>query len=604
MNIKEIKLKNFRNHEDYEVELEKVTLFTGPNGSGKSSIVQAVAAALINETVWTANDGVKMRNHIRKGAKFAKITLVAKREITRTIRASGTVLTMADGETITQSMVYKKLGVSHQHLRACLIPQAFLTLKLKEQKDVLFDLLSAEMTLKEVRKHIPKDAGAVWKKIVDRWRKEHQDEPTVDLDKLLAFVMEERKKFKAKISKVVADDSSDNKELISKLSDLSRRIGQANFDNEQIKAGQKEKAKIPELEKQMSELTGGPKIEDLEESLKSSGENAAELDKRIAGIDAVIDQNAAELDAFGDPKLKKGKVLCPIGLECPHDEKMLKKRKATLKGLATAKDGERKSVKQKLNAARQIHNRNDVALKKARHNSSEIHDLKSEIQRALEIKDGEPVDVDAIKAEKAEVEKELTRLSSISKPVASNPILDKLDAIVDSLNVHGIKTDVIRKEAKGLEDEVNAALAKFGDWKVQFFVEEDYQPTILTAKGECSLGELSDGERALLSLILQDVFAQRSGIGMVVMDNVDLLDRGACESFINTACRVKSKVLIAMANADHIQMGDGDPMKIVNLGPAKAAAPQERASKPKPKVEKPEAPKKGDEPGIEDLFEE
>ena len=596
MKVTGIRLKDFRSHEMFETELEKFTIVTGPNGSGKSSIVEAVATVLIGQNSWTDRDGVKLQHHIRKGAKTAKVTLIGKRQITRTLRRGGSQLSLDDGDTLTQAMIYKNLNVEEQHLRACLIPQAFLTLTLKEQKDTLFNLLSSEMTITAVGKRMPKESADVWKKLVTRWKEEHPDEKGVDIDELYKFVQEARRRYKAKISSQPADDAPDNKELVGKLSELSQKIAGANFDNERVKAGKAMRAKLPDLKKRLAELTEGrPKLDELQDTLKKSEENLVELQKRLAGIEAIAQENAADLDIFGEPKTKKGKVVCPLGLECAHDDAALKKRKSYLKGLKTSKDEEKKALQEKIRAARSIKTKNESTLLHAQTCVRDIEDLEAEIQQALGIEDEEFVDVQALQAEKAEVQKQLEKLSS-PKASASDATVVKLDAIVDALNVHGIKTEVIKEEATGLEKEVNDTLSKFGDWKVRFFVDETYQPTIITSRGECFLGELSDGERALLSLILQDVFAQRSGIGVVVMDNVDLLDPAACKAFVNTALRVKSQVLVAMANSKNIMMGDGDPMKIVTLGPPKKSpVPQEQVAKDEPAEEDGEKP-------IEDLL--
>src|SRR5690242_12565828 len=43
MQINELKLKNFRNHTNKNIEFdEKLTLITGPNGAGKTNILEAI----------------------------------------------------------------------------------------------------------------------------------------------------------------------------------------------------------------------------------------------------------------------------------------------------------------------------------------------------------------------------------------------------------------------------------------------------------------------------------------------------------------------------------------------------------------------------------
>lgn len=42
--LKSIRLKNFKLHEDTQIEAAPITVFIGPNNSGKSSIFQALLA--------------------------------------------------------------------------------------------------------------------------------------------------------------------------------------------------------------------------------------------------------------------------------------------------------------------------------------------------------------------------------------------------------------------------------------------------------------------------------------------------------------------------------------------------------------------------------
>jgi DNA repair exonuclease SbcCD ATPase subunit len=47
MRIDKIKIENFKNYENLEVEFEKgINLFVGSNGSGKTSILEAINVAI------------------------------------------------------------------------------------------------------------------------------------------------------------------------------------------------------------------------------------------------------------------------------------------------------------------------------------------------------------------------------------------------------------------------------------------------------------------------------------------------------------------------------------------------------------------------------
>ena len=68
--LKHLKLTNFRNHANFEVKLDKTTVFVGKNGCGKSNILEAIA--LLSFCRSFRDDDKK--NLVKIGADFARIT--------------------------------------------------------------------------------------------------------------------------------------------------------------------------------------------------------------------------------------------------------------------------------------------------------------------------------------------------------------------------------------------------------------------------------------------------------------------------------------------------------------------------------------------------
>lgn len=64
-----IKLTNFRNHADFELELEKTTVLVGPNGIGKSNILEAVGMLSFCRSFREED----RRNLIQEGAEYSRI---------------------------------------------------------------------------------------------------------------------------------------------------------------------------------------------------------------------------------------------------------------------------------------------------------------------------------------------------------------------------------------------------------------------------------------------------------------------------------------------------------------------------------------------------
>lgn len=587
MDVVKIELEQFRTHKKFACDLGKVTLLEGPNGSGKSSVVETPATVLVGENSWTGR-GIKLQSQIMKGTDRAMLTIVGKRAISRIVKAKGSQLVLDKEEPLTGPMLLSNLKVTEAQLKAALIPQAFLQMPLKDQKDTLFNLIAPKITMPEVAKYIPEAAGATWAKLEKRWKEDHEDEEFVDLDQLYQFCYDARKNYKAK--KTAPAENPRAGELIKKISELGEKISVANFDNERVRIGKEDLAKIPEMEAQLAQML--PKrvnVEALAKDQKANEDEILEFEKKLAGIEAVMAASKGDAETVSKAKVGKDKkVVCPIGLDCPHDEAAVNAKRQLAKGSALAKEGEKKSVIEKLKALKATRAKLQEDLEKAEDTNNEIDRLENEISIIKERPDiGDEIDTEPWLTEKKAAEEELKKLATPA-PAADDPTVDHLNQIVEALNVHGIKTDLVKKGTVQLEKEVNENFGRFGPWSVRFFIDNEYAPTILTSKGgECLVGELSDGERALFSLILQDTFSARTGINLVVIDNVDLLDAKNAKSFFEVAKGLKSKVLLGMANTSYVPADAA--LTRVKLGPPPAppAAPKQGPTKPASAKERP-----------------
>jgi DNA repair exonuclease SbcCD ATPase subunit len=588
MEIKSITLENFRCHELYKLELGKVTVITGPNGSGKSSIIEAVATMLLGENTWTNRQGVRLGNFIRSGTIQATVSITGKRTISRVIRPKGSQLLLDGQQALTQPLLLNNMRVTEPQLRAALIPQSFLNLDLKEQKETLFNLLAKQITLEDVAKYIPQTAMRTWATLANRYEKEvlESDTEFIDLDKLYEFCFEARRNYKstqAPVSKAPAPKSED---LVKKLSKLTTDIMKGNTINQRVAAYKKALARLPEMKKELTKLQAdATKVTKGAASQKELEAEWADLSRKEAAAQALLEQALMDQRKITGAKVAKGKVECPIGLVCPHDASATKKlannlsvRVKNLNGEIVLLETEIQKVSLKLEDAKTASKKDDDTLQASK-------DLESDIKEIEEQEDpGEQVDVAELKAEKARVEKDInaaTRAPSAAA-AADDPAVEQLTDIVNALNVNGIKTAVVRTEILALQQEIDASLKPFGGWRIRFFMDEEYRPAILKQSGEIGVGELSDGERAILSLIVQDVFSQRSNIQLVVVDNLDLLDRKNAAEFFEVATKIKSKVLVAMAQSETLEaMTLPAAVTVVSLAPAEAE-PEEKPQRTVP----------------------
>lgn len=582
MEIKAIAVENFRSHLKYELELEKVTLLTGSNGAGKSTLLEAAATALIGENTWTARDGIKLKNMIRRGAKSATVSIVGKRTISRVITASGSKILLDGKDPLTQFELLQNLKVSESQVRAALIPTAFLSLPGKDQQDALYSLVGASLTLEEASKYVPE--SETWTKLAKRWKEDHEDEEFVDLDKLYDFVYQARRSYKSKTA--TPQSSDENQDLIVELGEISKQIAAANFKNQERQAKEKTIATLSQLESDL-EAAKAASRPGAAGKLEEARAEELECAKKDGAAMAAVSDARQELAGAQGKTGKGGKVVCPIGLECPHDEDSLKKRQTYLKGQVVAREGEYKSTKENLKRAKDRVSAAHQAEAQAQESQRQIASIEAEIKKlqamAQDLKASKPVDTEALKRRKEEIEKKMTQ--AISRPAEADRTIENLNAIVEALAVDGIKAQIVRKHVGNLEGECNKALSQFGGMQIRFFLDGEWRPCIIHSGSEVSTGELSEGERLVTSLVIQDVFAQRAGVNLVVVDNVDLLDAAAYRKFVSAALNLKSKVLAGLANLSHqaaVPSQKDGRIKVVDLGQgSEGKGEEERRESPK-----------------------
>jgi len=138
MKIKEIRLRNYRNHRNTVVECDHINVFCGRNRSGKTSILSAVETVLTGRNEW-AEDG-RIQDCIQYGEKKAEVTIVGANPVTRVIYKKNTELKL-DKQSITNDVLLGSLGIDPQMVRAVCRTDKFMALKASEQQKLLFALI-------------------------------------------------------------------------------------------------------------------------------------------------------------------------------------------------------------------------------------------------------------------------------------------------------------------------------------------------------------------------------------------------------------------------------------------------------------------------------
>lgn len=142
-------IQNLRSLSDASLRIgggNRVALVLGKNGAGKSSLAGAIEYALTGANEWTTKGGAGAAALIAHGEKSASVDVaIGDLTIQRTIKGNGTSVSVGEysGEKATAMLA---LALPDPDLLRCMLrSDAFVTLKGKEQQDILFKLAGGQV---------------------------------------------------------------------------------------------------------------------------------------------------------------------------------------------------------------------------------------------------------------------------------------------------------------------------------------------------------------------------------------------------------------------------------------------------------------------------
>ncbi len=139
MKITSLTLKDFRNHEESDVQLGKLNLIAGRNGQGKTSIQMAIEQALTGRCDSTDKAGKGAADLVRVGTEGAEIQLVAS---------------VGAQEVAIARAIPSDLAVLHNHVA---LPGG-----IREQQAALYDLIGADEELIHAALNCSRIVGWAW----------------------------------------------------------------------------------------------------------------------------------------------------------------------------------------------------------------------------------------------------------------------------------------------------------------------------------------------------------------------------------------------------------------------------------------------------------
>lgn len=534
MRIERIKLVNFRSHAETELELGDVTFVLGANGAGKSSVADALEWLLTGRNQHTDAAGRNRNGLARTGhSGFAVEATVEGAQLAR--RSSGaSVLLSKDGHPVQEFA----LPASRDVLSAVLNAGRFLGLAEKEQKALLAQVLDsgsvdvpqevqADMALLNPLDRRPRisnvaECEGAYKHFYDERRIFSRQ--LAELGEIAAPEVPEGAVGPEKVQAHLAQRRRERDALVEQR---ARRT--AAFD-----AGQKLRR---ELEEKKARLEADVLLQADEQraidatthaaDIKEWSEKRAQLDKEIAGLEAMTNNLLA----------MRGKCpTCIRKISAGEQQELAAKLKEELADL----QGKREKLEQKVakyddpaTAAGKLQRHREAAAALVKL-EKELAKLPSDAAEAVDTSDldSQLADLDARiakgEAALAESQQQLRAVKAYREAEERKAKLEARHAACERLVAYfgpnGVRAQLAEGKLEPFNLAVNGGLEKFGFGCA--ITLEPYKLIVTTPGGQTlEAAQLSESERFRFGVALQVALAQATGVGLVVVDRADVLDR-------------------------------------------------------------------------------
>jgi len=576
MKISRIRLTNFRNHRDTEIELDRLNIFCGPNASGKSSIKQALEICLTGRCEATDRGGRGADDLIRVGEKRAVVAagLDPLGEVVRTISPSGSKLQVGDWTgsfKVQQELLYRELGADADLISAVINISSFLNLPPKDQAAMLHRLLPGEDDalenlddgLREVLAAVvgdligpisPEQFEAIYKDLyaARREAKKELDQARGRLagleasasaggqdPKLLPEMRRQLEELEAKKRELEAEKARAEAAADRRRS-LAQRIEDAREEVARLKAGLE---RVEDKGEGVDTEDARSRLDNLLAEAKTAELDGAALATEIRELDAAV---AALKKAKGKCPLSPGVIACPLKgaeLEALNKDLAARRKKAVASHEAAQKklgklrveaDGLRETIEA---AAKRENLRAELA--KA---GKALADLEAEMDEGLQA-DYHPDDLQAEIDELAArirrghamiAETELTEKNRAAREAAQAAI-DGMEGEVEALEKlvilfgpgpEGIRSQRLSSGLSAAEERINANLKAItgGAYRVRLEMEPEFHVIVNGPAGVVELRQLSNSERMRVGVAIAEALAHLSGLRLLVIDDAEILD--------------------------------------------------------------------------------
>jgi len=540
MRIQSLTLKNFRSHQETVLELDRFNFIRGPNGCGKSSIQMALEFLFAGRCEMTDAAGRGAEDLIRSGAKELSVFATFENGETICRRRSARAHTVElNGKRVpieaAQAHIEKRFAPSDV-LSAVLNAGRFIEMPEAEQKKLLARVLDAG------RIEIPDEVS-------DMLRAINEAKPNLasmaDVEAAHKRFHELRTKAGRALKAIgqmekpeTPEDSPSSQEVKKRLDDLrlqkERIIAQS---AEATTAWEAMQTRLRQVQAEMAEISAeilAPEEEQRFVEVASKRADAEKLRQELADLTAkqkAIETSIAEVEGLGSKcprcrqpvsKEAQRKELDALRKNLADVEDLLQGAKEEVSEYAGIEEAQVRLERHRIASARrtkleeeQSHLRG-LAKPNTADNNGRLTVLSERINKGERVLES----VKQAEAERSQCEQHIAEKSRLEAR------LSLLDRLVDLCGPNGAMMTQTKERVSSFTARLNEHLGAFG-YACKVTLDPFCIQIRLPENGGfwLSLPQLSESERFRFGIAFQIALAKTTGLGLIVIDRADLLDK-------------------------------------------------------------------------------
>lgn len=539
--VKNLVLENYRNHLKSEINFDKINWIIGLSGAGKSSILAGLETVLTSRNEWTSGNGVGRETQIKNGQK---------KSVINTVLQEGPGAEVHIKKSIPRAKDEKGEYADEEIAQACLRCRHIINLPENAQKELIFSIIPAQSydVFQELDAWSPKfpDLGQRMQRYI-----EGEGKSTTNIDKLYEIAYDDRRLFKRELE-------NEQKKVLPEKPEFSREVSAEDLQKakkqheDAIKKLQSEEDRLRNVDDiyeqklrdwKILEFTHSQAQKELTEAEEEVGKAVAELgaevdyEKQVKDVEAKLTENTEAIKK--NQKLidkYTGDEPCPPGTCARIELKKLNERAKQLQGSRDAILAESRSAVYNSNQAAKKKERvktSEERWKRAKKAVTELPKLPPEPQ-APEKKAAKGLTLEQLKNQvnmfrvgvellevdmkKAERSREISEMESTRQEALDELVVqvEMFEVLCEALGPGGIKTRKLEAGVKQFEHELIDKLLFFG-MSCQISVEP-WQIFVTSHYGMVPVQQLSWSEKARVSACIQSLIAQKTGFGVIGID--------------------------------------------------------------------------------------